>query len=261
MFLAIREVLDRRDLLYMITWREIKVKYKQTVMGTLWAVLMPLVIVGAGLVVRVAFANVSGTPLAWSDLTSVTVKAAPWAFFVSALRFGTNSLIANANLITKVYLPRIIFPLAAVLSQLVDFLIAGAVVSLFLVLVRAGVSVHLFWVPVLLAPLIALAVAFAIILSAASLFFRDVKYIVEVFLTFAIFFTPVFYDASLFGPWAPLLLLNPVSPLLEGLSAAVILHRSPSFLWLSYSLVITALLITIAVTTFRKLEPFFAESV
>jgi lipopolysaccharide transport system permease protein len=261
MFQPIREVLDRRDLLYMITWREIRLKYKQTVMGTLWAVLMPLVIVGAGLVLRFAFAKVSGTPLALSDLTSVTVKAAPWAFFVSALRFGTNSLVANTDLITKVYLPRVIFPLAAVFSQLVDFLIAGAVVSLFLVVVGAGFSVHLLWLPVLLAPLIVLAMALAILLSAASLFFRDVKYIVEVFLTFAIFFTPVFYDSSLFGPWAPLLLLNPVSPLLEGLSTAVILHRSPSLLWISYSLVATALLITVAVTTFRKLEPFFAESV
>jgi len=261
MFQPIREVLDRRDLLYMLTWREIRVKYKQTVMGTLWAVLMPLVIVCAGLVVRFAFAKVSGTPLALSDLTPVTVKAAPWAFFVSALRFGTNSLVANTDLITKVYLPRVIFPLAAVFSQLVDLLIAGVVVSLFLVVVGTGFSVYLLWLPVLLAPLIVLAVAFAIVFSAASLFFRDVKYIVEVFLTFAIFFTPVFYDTSLFGRWAPLLLLNPVSPLLEGLSTAVILHRSPSLLWISYSLVVTALLITVAVTTFRKLEPFFAESV
>ena len=261
MFQPIHEVLDRRDLLYMITWREIKVKYKQTVMGMLWAVLMPLVIVGAGLVVRFAFARVSGTPLALSDLTSVTVKAAPWAFFVSALRFGTNSLVSNTDLITKVYLPRVIFPLAAVLSQLVDFVVAGAVVSLFLVVVRAGFSVYLFWLPVLLAPLIVLAVAFAIVLSAASLFFRDVKYIVEVYLTFAIFFTPVFYDSSLFGRWAPLLLVNPVSPLLEGLATAVILHGSPSLLWVSYSLVVTALLFIVAVTMFRKLEPFFAESV
>ena len=170
-------------------------------------------------------------------------------------------LVANTDLITKVYLPRIIFPLAAVLSQLVDFLIAGAVVSLFLVVVRAGFSVQLFWLPVLLASLIVLAVAFAIVLSAASLFFRDVKYIVEVFLTFAIFFTPVFYDTSLFVRWAPLLLVNPVSPLLEGLATAVILHRSPSLLWVSYSFVVTAVLITVAVATFRKLEPFFAESV
>lgn len=259
MFLTIREVLDRRELLYMITWREIKVKYKQTVMGVLWAVLMPLIIVCASLVARVALAEMSKTSLAWSDLASVTVKAAPWAFFVSALRFGTNSLVANTDLITKVYLPRVIFPLAAVLSQLVDFLIAGAVVSLFLVVVRVGYSVYLFWLPVLLAPLIVLAMAFAIVLSAASLFLRDVKYIVEVFLTFAIFFTPVFYDTSVFGQWAPILLLNPVSPLLEGLSATVILHRSPSLLWVSYSFVVTALLIAVAVRTFRKLEPFFAE--
>ena len=172
-----------------------------------------------------------------------------------------DSLIANTDLITKVYLPRVIFPLAAVFSQLLDFLIAGVVVSLFLVVVGAGFSVYLFWLPVLLATLIALAVAFAIVLSAASLFFRDVKYIVEVFLTFAIFFTPVFYDTSLFGRWAPLLLINPISPLLEGVSTVVILHRSPSILWVSYSFVVTALLITVAVTTFRKVEPFFAESV
>lgn len=259
MFPTIREVLDRRDLLYMITWREIKVKYKQTVMGVLWAVLMPLIIVCASLVARVAIAKMSQTPLAWSDLASVTVKAAPFAFFVSALRFGMNSLVANTDLITKVYLPRVIFPLAAVLSQLVDFFIAGAVVSLFLVVVRAGYSVYLFWLPVLLAALIVLAMAFAIVLSAASLFLRDVKYIVEVFLTFAIFFTPVFYETSVFGQWAPILLLNPVAPLLEGLSAAVIQHRSPSLLWVSYSFVVTGLLIAIAARTFRKLEPFFAE--
>jgi ABC-type polysaccharide/polyol phosphate export permease len=102
---TIRELFNHRDLLYMITWREIKLKYKQSVMGMLWAVLMPIVIVCAGLMVRFAFATVSGIPLALSDLTSVTVKAVPWAFFVAALRFGTNSLVANTNLVTKIYLP------------------------------------------------------------------------------------------------------------------------------------------------------------
>ena len=88
---TIRELLDHRDLLYMITWREIKVKYKQSVMGMLWAVLMPLVIVSAGLIVRYAFATVSGTPLALSDLTSVTVNAVPWAFLMSPLRFARTA--------------------------------------------------------------------------------------------------------------------------------------------------------------------------
>jgi lipopolysaccharide transport system permease protein len=261
MFYAIRELLDRRDLLYMITWREIKVKYKQSVMGMLWAVLMPFVIVSAGLLVRYAFATVSGTPLALSDLTSVTVKAVPWAFFVSALRFGTNSLVANTNLVTKIYLPRLVFPLAAVCSQLIDFLVAGVVVGVLMGVARTGLSVHLLWLPLLVGLLIILATALAIMFSAASLFFRDVKYIVEVFLTFAIFFTPVFYESSLFGRWAPLLLVNPVSPLLEGISTTIILHRSPSLPWLFFSMAFTGVLFIGALAMFKKCEPLFAESV
>lgn len=261
MFQAIQELFDRRDLLYMITWREIRVRYKQSVMGMLWAVLMPSVIVCAGLIVRYAFAMVSGKSLVLADLTSVAVKAAPWAFFVSALRYGTSSLVANANLVTKIYLPRLVFPLAAVLSALFDLLIAGVVVTLFLLVARTGLSLHALWVPFLLGTLIILAAALAIIFSAASLFFRDVRFIVEVLLTFAIFFTPVFYESSLFGQWAPLLLANPASPLLEGISNAVILHRSPSFVWVSYSFVLTVILFIVALATFKKLEPFFAESI
>ena len=97
MFLALREVFKRRDLLYMLAWRDIKTKYKQSVMGMLWAILMPSVIVAAGFVVRLALARVSGKSIELSDLSSVAVKAAPWAFFVSSVRFGMNSLIANTN--------------------------------------------------------------------------------------------------------------------------------------------------------------------
>jgi lipopolysaccharide transport system permease protein len=261
MVVTIRELVDHKLLLYMMTLRDVRVKYKQSIMGILWAVLMPLVIVGAGVIVRFAFATISGKPLALLDVTSVVVKAAPWAFFVSALRFGTNSLAVNEDLVTKVYLPRLVFPLSAVGSQLVDFLVASVVVIVFLVIAGAGVSVHLLWLPLLLASLIVLAAALAIMLSAASLFYRDVRFIVEVFLTFAIFFTPVFYESSLLGPWAPVLLLNPVSPLLEGIASAVILHRSPSPLWVAYSLMCTAVLFGIAVTAFKRLEPFFAESI
>jgi lipopolysaccharide transport system permease protein len=261
MFRTIQELFEHRDLLYMITWREIKVKYKQSVMGMLWAVLMPLVIVCAGLIVRYAFARVSGTPLALSDLTTVAVKAAPWAFFVAALRFGTNSLVANETLVTKIYMPRLIFPMAAVCSQLFDFLVALGVISLLLLIAGVGVSVHLLWLPFLIGSLVILAASFTILFSAATLFFRDVKYIMEVFLTFAIFFTPVFYESSLFGRWAPLLLVNPVSPLLEGISTIVILHHSPSLPWLFYSFVVTGCLFTVALASFRQLEPFFAESV
>src|SRR5216117_3016533 len=171
MIYAIQELFARRDLLYILTWREVKVRYKQSVMGLLWAVLMPLVIVCAGVVVRYAFSRVSGTPLLVSDLTSVTVKAAPWAFFVAALRFGTNSLVSNSTLVTKVYMPRLAFPISAVCGQLLDFLIAAAVIAVFLLLVHTGISIHLLWLPLLIGCLILLAIAIAVITSAASLFF------------------------------------------------------------------------------------------
>jgi ABC-type polysaccharide/polyol phosphate export permease len=258
---GLKELFDRRDLLYIVTWREIKIKYKQSVMGMAWAVLMPCIIVCAGLIVRFAFARLSGNPLTLADLAFVAVKAAPWAFFVSALRFGANSLVANTNLVTKVYMPRLVFPIAAVFSQLFDFVVAGVVITVFLVISGVGVSVHLIWVPVFIVLLVLLATAFAIMFSAATLFFRDVKYIVEVILTFAIFFTPVFYESHLFGPWAPLLLVNPVSPLLEGLSTVVILHQSPPLFWFVYSSVVTAVLFILALLMFQKLDPFFAESI
>jgi lipopolysaccharide transport system permease protein len=229
-------------------------------MGLLWAVLMPLVIVCSGFIVRVAFARISGTPLALTDLTAVAVKAAPWAFFVSALRFGTNSLVANTTLVTKIYLPRLAFPVAAVCAQLLDFVVASAVIALLLVLAQAGLSVHVLWLPVLLSTLVVMAAAFAVVFAAASLFLRDVKYLVEVFLTFAIFFTPVFYETSLFGPWAPLLLLNPVSPLLEAIAATVVLHQGPSLAWLGYSVGFTLVLVVGALAMFTRLEPLFAES-
>jgi ABC-type polysaccharide/polyol phosphate export permease len=258
---ALRELITRRDLLYTVTWREIKVRYKQSVMGIVWAVLLPMVIVLTGLIVRLAFAKLSGSPLRMADVTAVAVKAAPWAFFVGALRFGTNSLVANANLVTKVYLPRLIFPLAAVLAQCLDFLVAATVIGVFLAVVRVGLSVHILWLPVLVGGLLVFAAGLAIFLSAASLFFRDVKYLVEVLLTFAIFFTPVFYDAALFGAWAPVLLLNPVSPILEGISAVVVHHRPPTPEWTAYSVLVAAAIFAAAVAFFRKVEPYFAESV
>jgi homopolymeric O-antigen transport system permease protein len=260
-FRALSELLRHRDLLYILTWRDITVKYKQSVMGMLWAVLMPLVIVGAGLIVRTAFATASGTSVALNDMTSVAVKSVPWAFFVSALRFGTNSLVTNSTLVTKIYLPRLVFPLAAVFSQLFDFVVAAAVVAVLLIVAQVGLSVHLLWLPLLLASLVTLVIAFAIILSAASLFLRDVKYLVEVFLTFAIFITPVFYESSLFGQWAPVLLLNPVSPLLEGISTTLIFHQNPSLPWLLYSVIFSGLFLAAALAIFGRLEQYFAESV
>jgi lipopolysaccharide transport system permease protein len=257
----LRALRSHRDLVVMLTWRDIRIKYKQSVMGFLWALLMPTLIVSAGIVVKLGLARVSGRVLETSQLATVTLKALPWAFVVGAVRFSTTSLTGNISLVTKIAFPRAVFPIAAVLSALFDFAVASVVVVIVLSFAHVGLSLHLLWVPVLLLLLVAQTVGAALLLSAANLFFRDVKYIVEVVLTFAIFFTPVFYEAALFGPWAKILLLNPVAPILEGLNAAVVHHENPDPRWTLYAAGWAVALLIAGPSLFQRLEPAFAESI
>jgi ABC-type polysaccharide/polyol phosphate export permease len=256
-----RSLATHTDLVYMLTWRDIKVKYKQSIMGFLWALLMPLLIIAAGVVVRAGLAAVSGRPMAASEVMTVALKALPWSFFVASIRFSTVSLSSNAHLVTKIAFPRSVFPVSAVLSQLFDAVIASGFVIVVLAVGGVGVTWHLLWVPVLLTLLVLLTTGLALFLSAANLFFRDVKYIVEVGLTFAIFFTPVFWDADLFGRWRTLVMLNPVAPILEGLKACVIDHASPDPVWTLYSAAIALAVSLAAPSVFLQLEPRFAESI
>jgi len=250
-----------RDLLFVLTWRDIKIKYKQSVMGFLWAVLMPAIIVGAGMLIRVAMSKMSGTQLSPDSLASIAVKALPWAFFISAIRFATNSLTSNANLVTKINCPRIAFPVAAVLSALFD--LAIAIVPLTAVLAWCGVvpSYVLLWVPLIVTLLVLLVSGLGIAFSALNLFFRDVKYIVEILLTFAIFFTPVLYDVDMLGEWRFWVLLNPIAPLLESLRSVVVLNVAPDLGWLLYSAVVSLTVSACSWWLFYKLEPAFADSV
>ena len=195
----LKELSKYRELLLMITYRDIKVRYKQSVMGFMWAVLMPILIVMSGIIVRYAYALASHKPLSIEDITSVAVKSLPWAFFVSSIRFSCLSLTNNSNLVTKIYFPKEIFPISAVMASFFDFLVASCALIIFLIVAKVGVSLNLLWVPLLLATMILTAIGIGLVVSAASLFFRDVKFIVEVFLTFGIFFTPVFYDVRMLG--------------------------------------------------------------
>jgi ABC-type polysaccharide/polyol phosphate export permease len=257
----LRELYKHRELLYMIAYRDIKVRYKQSVMGFLWAILMPILIVLSGVVVRYAYAIVAHVPLKGADIASVAIRAVPWAFIVSSIRFTGSSLFSNFSLVVKIYFPKEIFPMAAVLACLFDFLVAFAALSILLLVVNVGWSVYLLWVPVLLATMILFCVGVGLLISAASLFLRDVKYIVEVFLTFGIFFTPVFFDVRMFGSRGKWLMLNPVAPLLDGLSTCIVLHQSPDFLWFLYSFVISVVVFVGGFVMFKHLEPAFAESI
>jgi lipopolysaccharide transport system permease protein len=258
---SLRELLRSRELLYMITWREIRIRYKQSVMGLLWAILMPIIITGAGVLVRIVASKVSGRPITGADIGGIGVKALPWAFFVSALRFGTISLTGNSSLVTKIKFPRLVFPLSSVMTALFDMAIAIPVLIFLLPFAGVRLSVTLLWVPVLLLVLVLFTAGLCILFAAANLFFRDIKYLVEAVLTFAIFFTPVLYDAALAGKWRWILMLNPIASVLEGLNSVIVRVQQPDLGWLAYSFAVAAFLFWGGLVFFRRLEPRFAESV
>jgi lipopolysaccharide transport system permease protein len=257
----IKELGRYRELLVTLTYRDIKVRYKQSVMGFMWAILMPTLIVMSGVVVRYAYALAAHAPLRTADILDVAVKSLPWAFFVSSIRFSSLCLINNKELVTKIYFPKEIFPISAVMASFFDCTIASCALVIFLIFARVGIGINLLWVPLLVIIMIVLATGIGMIVSAASLFFRDVKFLVEVFLTFGIFFTPVFYSVSMLGDKGKWLMLNPVSPILEGFAACVVHNRPPDFLWLGYATSFAVASSLGGYMFFKHLEPAFAESI
>lgn len=265
-----------RDLLIQLTLRDIKIRYKQSLMGFGWAILMPVLIVMAGLIVRVAISYLSGTELDTAVLTGIAVKSLPWAFFVGALGFANSSLVGNANLVTKVYFPREVLPISATLAQAFDTLVAATALAVVLPFFGVRPTWALLWVPPLAVTLFALTAAAGLALSCANLFFRDVKYLVQVLITFGIFVTPVFFEPTMFPGNGPhLLMLNPLAPILEGLRLAVVEGHSllavaaagtadgGAALWSPWYLAYAALWgfggLTLVSLVFHRLEYLFAE--
>jgi ABC-type polysaccharide/polyol phosphate export permease len=262
-----QDYLRYRDLLVQFVVRDVKLRYKQAVMGFGWAIFMPLLIVLSGTVVRLAMAHLTGDRLSAHATAGLVVKAVPWAFFVGAIGFAQASLLGNATLVTKIYFPREVLPLAAVLAQAFDSAVSSAAVALALPFLGVRLSLAMLWVPVLIGLLVLLTAALALFLSAANVFFRDVKYLVQALLTFGIFFTPVFYEPSMLGPGgAYLVMLNPLSPILEGLRLSIVEGHSllvPFGAWAPWHLAYAAAWalggLVAASLLFHRLETLFAE--
>lgn len=268
-----REMQQSIDLLQQLTLRDIRIRYKQAVFGFAWALLLPAAVVFSGLAVRVAFAYTSKRGLELHQIAGMAVKAVPWAFFVGCLNAGTQSLISNKALVTKIYFPREVLPLSAVVAQSFDSLIGFAIVALVLPFLGVSLSLPMLWAPLLLLMLWTLALAAALFLSSANLFFRDVKYLVQVFLSFGIFVTPVIFDAQMYGPiGSRVMMLNPVAPILEGLRLSIVYQenllttlRAPEgfVYWHPYYLLYSAVWafggFLLATVNFHRSEQRFAE--
>jgi ABC-type polysaccharide/polyol phosphate export permease len=261
MIQALKELIKYRDLFYMLTWRDIRIRYKQAAMGFLWAIFMPLVAIAAGIVIKQAMAVVSGHAMDMSGVASISVKVLPWTFFISSIRFAVQSLVGNSNLVTKIYFPRAVLPLASIAACLFDLAISAVILVLILCFVHLGVSVYILWTPLILLFLVLFTIGLGLLLSAANLFFRDVKYVVEIILMFGIFFTPVFYSADTFGRFKIFMLLNPVGSILETLNQAIVLKQMPHVYLLIYGGITSIAMFFIGIVVFHSKEQLFAENI
>jgi homopolymeric O-antigen transport system permease protein len=269
-----RELADSRELLTQLTLRDLRVRYKQAVFGVAWAIFIPVLIISASSVVRLAISQVSGSGLDQAALGAVTIKAIPWAFLVGALGSATSSLSSSRNLVSKVYFAREVLPISAVMAQGVDSAIGAVLVAALLPFLGGVASPALIWVPILVAILVLFTIGGALLLSCANLFFRDVKYIVQALTTFGIFFTPVLFEARMLGPTASrIIMFNPLSALFEGLTLVALrghnlltpLRDSGMVIWepwyLAYATLWAVFAFVAGSLLFHRVEPVFAEYV
>ena len=258
--LKLKELWEYRELGYFLTWREVKVRYKQTAIGAAWAIIQPLftMLVFSLFFGRLAKMPSDGVPYPVFSMTGVV----PWTFFASGLAQCANSLVGNANLIAKVYFPRLWIPISAVLSGSVDFAIGFALLLGLMLIEHVTPTINVLWLPafVLLAVITSLGVG--LWLSALNVQYRDVRYVVPFLTQFWMFATPIVYPSSLLKePWRTVYGLNPMVGVVEGFRWALLgVGKAPEFMLLVSSSAAIALLISGAFY-FRRMEKTFADVV
>lgn len=257
--LNLREVWAYRELLYFLTWRDVKVRYKQTMLGVVWVALQPLMTM---LVTTLFFGRLVGVP---SDglpyALFVFAGLLPWMFFSKAITQSGASLVGSANLITKVYFPRLIIPSATVLSGLVDFAVSATILVGLMVYYGVGLSLGLLMLPVLLLLLTMLALGAGMWLAALNVKYRDVAAVLPFIAQTGMFATPIYYPSSLLPErWQWAMRLNPLAGIIENLRAALF-GRPFDWLSLGAAAAIALLLLLSSLYAFRRLEKSFADFV
>lgn len=252
-----RELWEYRDLFHFLMWRDVKVRYKQTVLGVSWAVLQPLLTMAVFTLLfgRLAHVPSDGQPYA----IFVYAGLLPWNFFSNAVTASSNSLVSNTALITKVYFPRLVIPGAAVGAGLVDLAIAGLLLVLMGFYYRVSVGPQL----LMIVPLVALTTIFAVATglwaSAMNVKYRDIRYALPFVIQIWMYVTPVIYPITFLpGRWRWAVMLNPLSGIIEGFRAAIF---NQPFNWtgLALATTLTILSFVYASFAFRRMERTFAD--
>jgi lipopolysaccharide transport system permease protein len=248
-----------RELLYFLTWRDVKVRYKQTLLGAAWAVIQPLFTM---IIFSIFFGKLARLPSDGIPYPLFAYSALlPWTFFSNAVSNSGNSLVGSAALITKVYFPRMIIPAASVAAGLIDLMIAFSILFILMIYYGVGMTWNLLMAPALVALTALLAVAVGMWMSALNVKYRDIRHALPFAITLWMFVTPIIYPISLApARWRWVFILNPLSGIIEGYRSAF-LGRPFDWTSLAISAALTLALLLYATFYFRRVERSFADIV
>jgi len=256
---VIDEQLEYRELLQSLVRRDLLLRYKQTLLGFGWAILVPALHM---LVFTAIFTRVVRLETEVPYPVYAYTGLLPWTFFASALTFGATSLTRDVNLVTKVWFPREIFPFAAVLVSLVDFLVAASLLVGLMAFYRIAPGPQVVLLPLILLIQIAFTAGMALLLALANLLYRDVKYLLGIGLTVWMLLTSVVYPVErIGGRLAQWLALNPMTPIIDAYRAVLLRGEWPAVGPLAYAACVAAVVLAGAWTAFHRTEPYFAELV
>jgi lipopolysaccharide transport system permease protein len=248
-----------RELFYFLSWRDILVRYKQTVIGVAWAVIRPFLTM---VVFTIIFGKLAKLPSEGVPYPILVFSAVlPWQFFANALSETSNSLIGNANLISKIYFPRLIIPASSVITSFVDFLISGIILVALIIWYQFVPGWRVVTLPFFVAIAFAASIGCGLWLATLNVKYRDFRYIIPFIVQFGLFISPVGFSSSIVpGKWRLLYSMNPMVGVIDGFRWAIIGRETliywPGFI-LSLSLVI--ILLVSGIRYFRKTEQTFAD--
>ena len=256
--LNLREVWRFRELLFFLTWRDIKVRYKQTALGAAWAILQPLLTM---VIFSIIFGNLAKLPSDGVPYPIFTyVALLPWQLFAFALNSASNSLVGSQNLISKVYFPRLVVPFSSVLAGIADFCIAFVFLLGMMAYYRIGFSVAILLLPLFLLLALTSAMAVGLWLSAMNVKYRDIRYVVPFLTQFWMYATPIAYSSSLIPEqWRWLYSLNPMTGVVEGFRWALLGKSGLDVFSLSISAVVVVVLLVSGLYYFKRMENTFAD--
>jgi len=255
-----KELWEYKELLYFFSWRDIKVRYKQTVIGILWAIFQPFMTM---VVFTIFFGNFAKMP---SDGIPYPIFVYTgllfWQFFSGALTSTSNCLISNQGIITKVYFPRLLLPISSTITKFVDFSIASVIlVGMMIYYQYTPNLIGLLIIPLLLLITFMASVGGGLFLASINVKYRDVRYILPFFISMMMFITPVIYPASIAGKYSWILALNPMTGVIKAARAALLGNAPINWTLLLISGVTCLIILVIGFVFFKKTERYFADIV